>query len=190
MPILPSLNSIKIGLTLVIEDEPYIVMEASFMRTAQRKPVMRTKLKHVKTGRVREISFKPGDKVEEAVVEKQKASFLYQDPQFGYFMDAVTFEQEAIEKSILEDKLKLLKEGEPVTIIRFKGTVINVDLPVKVRLKVTSADPAVRGDTAQGGVMKDATVETGAVIKVPLFIEEGEDVIINTESGEYVERAS
>ena len=190
MPILPSLNSIKIGMTIVVESEPYLVQEASFMRTAQRKPVMRTKLKHLKTGRVREVSFKPGDSVEEAEVEKTKVQYLYHDDQFAYFMNQKTFEQEALSKELLGEKLQFLKEGEEVSLIKFKGSLIAAELPVKVTLKVTSAAPAVRGDTAQGNVLKEATVETGAPVRVPLFVQEGETIVINTESGEYVGRAN
>ena len=187
MSVLPSLNSIKVGIAIVVDNEPYMVMDASFMRTAQRKPVMRTKLKNLKTAKVREVSFKPGDTVEEAEVDKRKAQYLYQDDQFAYFMDAESFEQYSLSKEAVGKALEFLKEGTEVALIMFQGSMINVDPPAKVTLAITSTAPAVRGDTA-GNVMKDATVETGATIKVPHFIQEGERVIISTATGEYSAR--
>lgn len=190
MPILPSLNSIKVGMAIVVDNDPYLVLEASFMRTAQRKPVMRTKLRNLKTGKVREVSFKPGDSVEEALVEKRKVQYLYGDEQFCNFMDKITFEQYAIPKESIGEKMKFLKEEAEVALIMFEGSVINADIPIKMELSVTSAAPTIRGDTAQGNVYKEATVETGALVHVPLFIKEGDRIIINTETGEYVGRAN
>ena len=190
MSVLPSLNSIKIGMAIVVDNEPYMVMEASFMRTAQRKPVMRTKLKNLKTAKVREVSFKPGDSVEEAEVDKRKAQYLYQDDQFAYFMDQSNFEQYSLSKKAVGTTLGFLKEGTEVALIMFQGSMINIEPPAKVTLLIVTTAPAVRGDTAQGSVLKDATLENGAVIKVPHFIQEGERVIINTESGDYVARAN
>ncbi len=190
MSVLPSLNSIKVGIAIVVEGDPYLVLDASFMRTAQRKPVMRTKLRNLKTGKVRETSFKPGDSVNEAFVDKRRVKYLYFDEQFVYFMDDKTFEQYSLTKASIGEKLKFLKEGAEVALITFEGSVINADIPIKVELKITSAAPAVRGDTAQGAVYKEAVVETGAQVKVPLFIEEGDSVMINTDTGEYVGRAN
>ncbi len=190
MSILPSLNSIKVGIAIVVEGDPYLVLDASFMRTAQRKPVMRTKLRNLKTGKVREVSFKPGDSVEEAFVDKRRVKYLYSDEQFAYFMDEKTFEQYSLSKPSIGEKLKFLKEGAEVALLTFEGAVINADIPVKMELKVTSAAPAVRGDTAQGSVYKEAVVETGAQVQVPMFIKEGDCVIINTDTGEYVGRAN
>lgn len=189
MSILPSLNSIKVGIAIVVDGDPYLVLDASFMRTAQRKPVMRTKLRNLKTGKTRETSFKPGDSVSEAMVEKRRVKYLYSDEQFVFFMDDQTFEQYSLSKDSVGEKLKFLKEGAEVALITFEGAVINADIPIKVELKVTSAAPAVRGDTA-GSVYKEATVETGAQVKVPLFIKEGDSVMINTDTGEYAGRAN
>ena len=189
MSILPSLNSIKIGMAIVVEGDPYLVLEASFMRTAQRKPVMRTKLRNLKTSKVREVSFKPGDTVEEADVTKRKVRYLYTDPQFVYFMDEHTFEQCSLNKESLGDKVQFLKENAEVSLIEFQGSMINAEIPVKVELKVTVAPPAVRGDTA-GNVTKEATVETGAVVRVPMFVGEGETIIINTDTCDYVGRVT
>ncbi len=188
MSVLPSLNSIRIGLNILVDSEPYQVLEASFMRTAQRKPVMRTKLRHLFTGRVLEQSFKPGDKVEEADMSRVKASFLYGDETSCHFMNQETFEQFDFSKEILGDQVKFLKEGLDVNILNFNGQPITVELPKKVTLKVTETPPGTRGDTATGGT-KQAKLETGLMVNVPLFIKEDELVIVNTDTGDYVERA-
>lgn len=188
MAVLPSLNSIRAGLTILVEGEPYLVLESDFMRTAQRKPVMRTKLRNLLTGRVLEQSFKPGDKVEEADMSRLKANFLYKDDKQAHFMNQETFEQFDFPLASLEDKTNYLKEGLEVNILNFNGNPINVEMPKKVTLKVTEAPPGVKGDTA-GNVTKQITLETGLVANAPLFIKEGEEIIINTDTGQYVERA-
>ncbi len=187
MSILPSLNSIRVGLNILVNNEPYQVLEASFMRTAQRKPVMRTKLRNLLNGKVLEQSFKPGDKVEEANMSKIKASFLYTDNQC-HFMNQETFEQFDFPLEKLGQGIKFLKEGTEVSILNFNDEPVGVELPKKVTLKVTVAPPGVKGDTA-GNVTKQITLETGLQVNAPLFIKEGEEVIINTDTGQYVERA-
>ncbi len=187
MAVLPSLNSIRAGLSILVDSEPYLVLESDFMRTAQRKPVMRTKLRNLLTGRVLEQSFKPGDKVEEADMTRIKASFLYMDDQ-AHFMNQETFEQFDFSRDSLGDKVGFLKDGVEVNILNFNGNPISVELPKKVALKVIEAPPGVKGDTA-GNVTKQIKLETGITVNAPLFIKEGEEVVINTDTGQYVERA-
>lgn len=188
MSVLPSLNSIRVGMNILVNEEPYQVMEASFMRTAQRKPVMRTKLKHLFNSKVLEQSFKPGDKVEEADMSRIKANYLYSDASGCHFMNQESFEQFDFSKEILGEQVNYLTDGLEVNILNFNGQPITVELPNKVKLKITETPPGTRGDTATGGT-KQATLETGLVVNVPLFIKEGEVVIVNTETGDYVERA-
>lgn len=188
MAVLPSLNSIRVGLSILVNDEPYLVLEASFMRTAQRKPVMRTKLRHLLNGKVLEQTFKPGDKVEEADMSRLKANFLYADDNGYHFMNQETFEQFDFSKEILADQAGYLIDGLQVNILNFNGQPVSVELPNKVTLKVVETPPGVKGDTATGG-NKQATLETGLVINVPLFIKNDEKIIVNTETGQYVERA-
>jgi elongation factor P len=187
MSVLPSLNSIRIGLNILVDDEPYQVLEASFMRTAQRKPVMRTKLRNLLNGRVLEQTFKPGDKVEEADMSRTRANFLYMD-EACHFMNQESFEQFDFQKSVLEDKVGYLKDGLEVQILSFNGNPISLELPKKVALKVIEAPPGVKGDTA-GNVTKQVKLETGITVNAPLFIKEGEEIIVNTDTGQYVERA-
>lgn len=188
MSVLPSLNSIRVGLNILVNDEPYQVLEASFMRTAQRKPVMRTKLRHLINGKVLEQSFKPGDKVEEADMARVRANFLYADDTSCHFMNQETFEQFDFPKTALGQQVGYLKEGLEVNILNFNSVPITVELPKKVTLTVVETPPGVRGDTATGG-SKQARLDTGISVNVPLFIKNGESIVVNTETGEYVERA-
>lgn len=187
MSVLPSLNSIKVGLNILVGEEPYQVLEASFMRTAQRKPVMRTKLRNLLNAKIIEQSFKPGDKIEGADMSKIKASFLYADDQC-HFMNQETFEQFDFPLEKIGDGIKFLKDGVEVSILNFNNEPVGVELPKKVTLKVTQSPPGVKGDTA-GNVTKQVTLETGLQVNAPLFIKEGEEIIINTDTGQYVARA-
>jgi elongation factor P len=189
MSILPSLNSIKSGMSIIINGEPYLVQFADFMRTAQRKPVMRTKLKNLTNGKVLEMSFHPGDKVEEAELDRGTANYLYKDDNNIYLMDNKTYEQFTIPAGQIGDKVKFLKESSDLDVLYFNGKPINIDLPIKLTLKVITAPPAIRGNTASGNVTKKVVLENGLEVNAPLFIEEGNEIIINTDSGEYVERA-
>ncbi|MFH0819905.1 MAG: elongation factor P [bacterium] len=183
-----SLNDIKQGLCLKINNEPYQVVEAHFMRCQQRKPVMQTKLKNLLSGKVLEINFKPGDKVEEADLEKHKANFLYQDAQGYFFMDNETFEQFNFSAEQLNERVKFLKEGIEVIVLYFNNQPVNIELPKKIDYKVISSPPAVRGDTAQGSATKQVTLETGLIVNAPLFVKEGDILRVNTDTGLYVER--
>ncbi len=187
MAVLPSLNSIKVGLTILFDGEPYQVLTANFVRMQQRKPVMQTKLRNLINGKVLEYSFKAGEKVEEAELERRKADYLYSDASGIHFMDTESFEQIAIEQEVLGEKQKLLTEGMSADILTFNGSPITVGLPPKVDLKVVSAPPGIKGDSS-GGVTQAVTLETGLVVSAPLFIKEGDTIRINTDTMEYVER--
>ncbi len=173
---------------LLYGSDPYQVQTANFVRMQQRKPVMQTKMKHLVTGKVLEYSFKHGETIEEADLEKNKANYLYTDPNGAAFMDQKTYEQFSIPLSVVGDAVRFLKEGAEVTTLIFNEVPISVELPKKIDLKVMSADPAVKGDSAQGRVTKMVTLETGATIATPIFVKEGDTVRINSETGEYVER--
>lgn len=190
MSVLGALNDIKVGLVVNYEGEPYVVLTANFVRMQQRKPVMQTKMRHLITGKVLEYSFKPGDRVEEADLSRTKVNFLYRDAEQLNFMDNHTFEQFSLPVSVLGDKSGFLKDGQEVDVLYYNDKPINIELPKKVDLKVVETEPGVKGDTAQGSVMKSAKLETGATINVPLFVKEGDIVRINTERGEYTERVT
>jgi elongation factor P len=177
------------GQIIKFNDEPYQIIWSNFMRTAQRKPVIQAKLRNLMTGKVMEYSFKYGEKISEADVIKRKCQYLYSDEEGANFMNPETFETIMVPKILVEDQIKFLKEGTETVIMFFEDKPIALDLPVKIDLKVTETAPGVKGDTATGG-SKPATLETGHVVNVPLFIKEGDTVRVDTRSGDYVERAS
>lgn len=185
-----TLNDIKRGLIINYQNEPWQVMEAHFMRTSQRKPVMQTKLKSLLTEKTLEVSFKPSDKVETADITKKQAQFLYADQENAHFMDQESYEQFAIKSNVIEKKLTFLKEGESIEALFWQNQPLTINLPKKVDLKVIAAPPGIKGDSAQGRVTKQITLENQLTINAPLFIKEGDIVRINTETGEYVERVS
>lgn len=188
MAILQTLNSIKNGMTLIYKDEPYLVLDARFVRMQKQKPVMQTKMRNIINGKTLEYSFKAGEKVEEADVERKKVSFLYSDSVGAHFMDNETYEQFSLNSDIMGENAKFLKDGTEVILMSFQNKPIGLQLPVKMEFKVTEAPPAVKGDTAQGKVTKPVTIETGHTVNTPIFIKEGDTIRINTDTGEYAER--
>ena len=190
MAMLSSLNEIKPGVTIVYANDPHVVLKSQFVRMQQRKPVMQTKMRNLITNKVIEYSFKPGDRVEEAEIERKKVNFLYKAGNEFAFMDNADYEQMTLPATQVGEKEKFLKEGLEVSIIAFNIQPINLVLPPKIDFKVTATMEGVKGDTAQGRVLKEATLENGSRILVPMFIKEGEIIRINTESGDYVERVN
>lgn len=183
------LNDLKLGTIVLFNGEPFQVIWSNRMRTAQRKPVMQTKLRNVISGKVMEYSFKFGEKVEEADVTREKASFLYADESGTHFMNNETFETIDMPKEVTAEQENFLKESMEVQILRFNNKPVSIDLPIKVELKVTDAPPNVVGNSG-GSVTKPVTMETGLVVNAPMFIKEGDILRIDTRSGEYVERAN
>ncbi|MGE5297855.1 MAG: elongation factor P [Acidobacteriaceae bacterium] len=177
------------GQIIKYNNEPYQVIWSNFMRTAQRKPVIQTKLRNLITGKVMEYSFKYGEKIEGAEVSKNKAQFLYNDDEGSHFMNPETFETITVPKTLVSDQMGFLKEGTDSTIMFFEDRPIGLEMPIKIELKVVETAPGVRGDTAQGG-SKPAQLETGISVNVPLFIKEGDVIRVDTRNGQYVERAS
>ncbi len=177
------------GQIIKYNNEPYQIIWSNFMRTAQRKPVIQAKLRNLMTGKVMEYSFKYGEKIEEAEVVRRKAQFLYNDDEGAHFMNPETYDNFVVPKALVENQQGFLKEGTDTSIIFFEEKPIGLDLPIKIELKVVETAPGIKGDTATGGT-KPATLETGHVVNVPLFIKEGDVVRVNTQSGDYVERAS
>ncbi len=183
-----SFSELKLGSILNIDNQPYQIIWQNFQRTAQRKPVLQTKMRNLVTGKVIEYSFKFGEKVEEANIERVSAQFLYFDGGAAYFMDNSSFETIGLPIDSIGEGKSFLKAGLECNLILFEGKPVKVELPIKVEYKITATAPGVKGDTATGG-NKPATLETGVVVQVPLFIKEGENIIVNTQTGEYVERA-
>jgi elongation factor P len=183
-----SLNEIKLGKLLKINNEPYIVIKAEHHKMGRGGAVLKTKLKNMLSGNVMEQTFQGNDKAEEADVENKGANYLYKDETFAYFMDNADFEQFSLPLDQLGEQDKFLKEDTLVDVLYFQNQPMSIKLPIKMTFKVTSAPPGVRGNSA-GNVMKTIELETGATLQAPMFINEGDTIRINTESGEYVERA-
>jgi len=183
-----SLNEIKLGKVIVINGEPYLVIRADHHKMGRGGAVLKTKLRNLVTANVMEKTWQGNDKAEEADVEKRKATYLYKDETFAYFMDTENYEQFSLPIEDLGGKERFMKDGIEVTILHFESKPMTVELPIKVELKVVSTPPGVRGNSA-GNVTKTAELETGAVIAVPMFINTDDIIRINTDSEEYVERA-
>lgn len=164
---------------------------ADFQRVSPGKgsSFVRTRLKSIATGKVTDNNFKDGDDLNIVTVERKPMQFLYGGGDEFTFMDKITFDQITINVNLLNGREKFLKEGVEATVMIYEERPVGVQLPKKMTLKVVSAPEAVKGDSAGGNVMKDAELETGAIVRVPLFIKQGEEIIVNTETGEYSERA-
>ncbi|MDR3310434.1 MAG: elongation factor P [Oscillospiraceae bacterium] len=176
------------GVTFEMDGKVMQVVEFQHVKPGKGAAFVRTKIKNVITGAVVETSFNPTDKFENATVERRDMEYSYLDGDLYYFMDNQTYEQEPIDGSILGDNFKFVKENMVCTISSYKGKVFLVEPPNFVDLAITRTDPCVAGNTATN-VTKAATLETGAEVKVPMFIEEGEKIRIDTRTGEYLERA-
>ena len=178
----------KNGITFDMDGQVLQVIEFQHVKPGKGAAFVRTKLKNVITGAVTERTFNPTDKFENAIVERKEMQYLYNDGDLYYFMDMETFEQLPINKDKLGDSFKFVKENEMCKIVSYKGNVFAVEPPMFVVLEVTDTEPGFKGDTATG-TTKPATLKTGATIKVPLFIDIGTKIKIDTRTGEYLERA-
>ena len=183
-----NVNDLKVGMTIMYENNIYSVMDTQHVKPGKGAAFVQAKLKNLRSGSIIENRFNSSDKVEPARIEKKPMQYLYSMNDVYYFMDMNTYEQVEISKSQIGDDSELLKENLEVDIIFFEGEMLGMNLPDKIELKVTHTEPAVKGNTTSSA-MKDATLETGKVIKVPLFIEEGEELLISSKDGKYVSRA-
>ena len=178
----------KNGITFEMDGNVFQVVEFQHVKPGKGAAFVRTKLKNVITGAVIEKTFNPTDKYENAYVERKDMQYLYNDGELYYFMDLESFEQLPLEENKLGDNFRFVKEEMLCKIISYKGNVFGVEPPMFVELEVTDTEPGFKGDTATGA-SKPATLETGAQIKVPLFINIGDVLKIDTRTGEYLERA-
>lgn len=182
-------GDLRKGMPIELDGEPYQVVEYERSKMQQRAPVMRIRFRSLRTGRIMDRTFQGYDvKLTPASVERRKAQYIYEDGGLHYFMDNDTYDQLPLSADQLGDSLDYLVEQTNVDIILYEGVAISVDLPTTVDLVVTQTDPGLRGDTAQGGT-KPATMETGLVAQVPLFVDQGDKIKVDTRSGEYLARA-
>ena len=180
-------TSITKGLAIEYKDQPWLVVEAQFVNPGKGAAFTRTKIKNLKTEQVIEITFRSGEAVEVIDVSRQKCQFLYADGTDYHFMNNENYEQFFLTEAAIDDAKKYLIDGTEVYALQLVGTPISIQVPPKMTFTVTQTTPGVKGDTATGG-SKEATIETGTVVKVPLFIKEGEKIVVNTEDGSYVSK--
>ncbi|MBR3143287.1 MAG: elongation factor P [Saccharofermentans sp.] len=183
-----SAGDFRNGLCFEMDDQVYQVVEFQHVKPGKGAAFVRTKYKNVKTGSVVERSFNPNEKFEQAQLTRQDMQFIYADGDLYYFMDQETYEQTPIHQDKIGDGIKFLKEEMVCKVVSYKGDIFQVELPITVVLEITECEPGVKGDTANNA-SKYATLETGAVVKVPLFVNQGEKIKVDTRTGEYLERA-
>ncbi len=182
-----STNEFKPGLKVMLDGDPCAILENEFVKPGKGQAFNRVKFRNLKTGRVIERTLKSGDVMEGADVVDLELQYLYSDGEWWHFMDQTTYEQYAADEKTMGETAQWLKGEENCTVTLWNGVPLTVSAPIFVTLKITQTDPGIRGDTATGG-SKPATLETGAVVKVPLFVELGEIIKIDTRTGTYVGR--
>src|SRR5690606_202907 len=186
-----STNEFKAGLKVMLDGNPYAILENEFVKPGKGQAFNRVKMRNLRSGRVLEQTFKSGDSLEAADVIDTEMNYLYNDGEFWHFMQPESFEQLQADKNAIGDALKWLKENSNAlcSITLFNGVPLSVTPPNFVELQITETDPGVRGDTSGGGG-KPATLETGAVVRVPLFVQQGEVVRVDTRTGDYQTRVN
>jgi len=183
-----STSEFKSGLKILLDSDPFVIVENEFVKPGKGQAFNRVKIRNLKSGRVIERTFKSGDTVEGADVIDADMQYLYTDGDFWYFMQPESFEQYTAGKSAVGDAAQWLKDGTTCIVTLWNGEPLTVTPPPHVELKIVETDPGMKGDTVTGGT-KPAKLETGAVVKVPLFINEGEVIRVDTRSAEYIARA-
>ena len=182
-------NEIKTGRVIKVNGEPFIIIKTDHHKMGRGGAVLKIKCRNLINGNILERTYQGAEKAEEAETETKKANFMYQDKEETYFMDNVSYEQFNLALEDIGESAQFLKEGVDVDVLYFEDRPVSISLPIKLDFKVTSAPPSVKGNSA-GNVNKQVEIETGALINVPLFINEGDMIRINTDTGEYVERAN
>ncbi|PHT36285.1 Elongation factor P [Capsicum baccatum] len=183
-----SSNDIKVGSNVEVDGAPCKVIEFLHVKPGKGAAFVRTTLRNYITGNSVEKTFRAGSKIEEANIYKETKQFTYRDGAQYVFMDLITYEEYRLNEKEVGDKAKFLKEGMDCNLLFWNGKVIDFELPITVKLTVVDVDPGLKGDTAQGG-SKPATLDTGAVVNVPLFINRGEEIMVDTRNGQYMSRA-
>ena len=183
-----SASDFRKGVTFEMNGDPHVVLDFQHVKPGKGAAFVRTKYRNILTGATREEAFNPNDKFPKAHIDTKQMQYLYSDGELYYFMDPETYDQVPLTAELVEDAMKYLRENDEATVKFYKDNAFTVEAPNFVDLVVTETEPGVKGDTATN-VTKAATVETGAVIQVPIFINEGEKIQIDTRSGEYLGRS-
>ncbi|MFH1692363.1 MAG: elongation factor P [Candidatus Omnitrophota bacterium] len=182
------INQLKCGLTVEVDGTPFVVVNVEHVKPGKGSAFARTKLRNLKLDTVIDRTYKSDDKIDEAYIEEKALQYSYHSGNFYHFMDSQTFEDVAIEKEKLHESEKFLKDGIEVTAFYFKDELININLPNIVVYTISHTEPGIKGDTAKSGT-KPATLESGAIIQVPLFVDTGTKIRVDTRTRSYIERA-
>ncbi|HNX81900.1 MAG TPA: elongation factor P [Candidatus Omnitrophota bacterium] len=182
-----SINEVKNGITILADDQAWIVVDAQHVKPGKGAAFVRAKLRNIRTGAIQEKTFRGDEKIEEAYIEERKIQFLYKTGDMFHFMDQENYEEVAIQSDVLGDKVKFLKDNLDVVALFYKNDCLAVNLPFFIEFEIKHTEPGIKGDTAKSGT-KPAEIDTGATIQVPLFINEGDHIKIDTRTGGYVER--
>jgi elongation factor P len=182
-----SINEIKSGLTILVDGDIYQVIEYQHVKPGKGGAFVRTKLRNLRSGNVQEKTFRGDEKIEEAFIEERKLQYLYESGGIYHFVDQENFEEITMAKEDLQDKIKFLKDNLEVNAYFYKDETLTINLPNFIEVKIIHTEPGIKGDTAKSGT-KPAKIETGATLQVPLFIDIGDKIKVDTRTGEYVER--
>ncbi len=182
-----SASEFRNGVTIEFEGNIYQIIEFQHVKPGKGAAFVRTKLKNIKSGGVVEKTFRPTEKVENAHIDRKDMNYLYNDGELYYFMDNETYDQIAVNKDVIGDSLKFVKENDTCKVVSHNGNIFGIEPPLFVELLITECEPGVKGDTATGAT-KPCTVETGATLNVPLFVNQGDTIKIDTRTGEYLSR--
>lgn len=182
-----SINDIKSGLTILVDGQVYLVIETQHVKPGKGAAFVRAKLRNLRDGSIQEKTFRGDEKIEAAFVEERKLQYQYSSGDIYHFMDQDNFEEISISKEHIRDEARFLKDGLEVSAYFYKNEILNINLPNFIEFKIIHTEPGIKGDTAKSST-KPAKIETGAIVQVPLFIDTGDKIKIDTRSGEYVER--
>ncbi|HLQ73783.1 MAG TPA: elongation factor P [Bacillota bacterium] len=183
-----SVNDFRTGLTIEVDNNIWQVIEFQHVKPGKGAAFVRSKLRNLRSGAIQEKTFRAGERVGRAHIENKAMQYLYASGDSHAFMDMTTYEQIEMQTSQIEHELNFIKENMEVSLITYEGEILGLDLPNNVELEVTETEPGIKGDTVSGG-SKAATLETGLTIQVPLFINNGDVLVVNTSEGKYVSRA-
>ncbi len=184
-----SINEIKSGLTILVDGEVWLVIDTQHVKPGKGAAFVRAKIRNLKNGSVQEKTFRGDEKIDEAFVEERKLQYQYSSGGLYHFMDQENFEEVAIPKDYIAEKAKFLKDNLEVSAYYYKGDVLNVNLPNFIEFSITHTEPGIKGDTAKSGT-KPAEIDTGATVQVPLFINSGDRIKVDTRTGQYIERVA
>ncbi|MFH1640404.1 MAG: elongation factor P [Candidatus Omnitrophota bacterium] len=182
-----SINEVRSGLTILVNGIIYQIIEFQHVKPGKGGAFVRTKLRNLKNSNVQEITFRGDEKIEEAYVDERKIQYLYSSGEIYHFMDQDNFEEITVSKDSIGEKIKFLKDNLNVTALFYKNEILSINLPNFIEFNIVHTEPGIKGDTAKSGT-KPATIDTGATVQVPLFVDRGDKIKVDTRTGTYVER--